>query len=486
MTKKRKMTGSHTVTTCIFPPLVDGKQQPDSVEIVESEMFRLDEGEFLNDSLIGFDLKYLHMKARFRSDYTPDQKIRADDFYFFSPYFLARLVSFGLLAESVPKDDKNAASWNIQLKKGFNLVKKWTKHVNIFEKKFLFIPVNADVHWSVVVVCNPGLIEMEKESADTLVGAIYDDVSGKCGGVASTSSVHSIDEREVPAFVCMDSLKCHPKEQICEILRKYLEMEWKCQKARDEEAAANADKEAPEALGPNAETSKSELLPLPSPATVGKEDESSSNAETSSKEETSAKEESSSKGKPTSARIRGPCRAFRKGMVPAEITKQNLPNVHPEVPTQENMCDCGVFLLKYVEWVFREHVERGPLRITQAHVDSKLKNVVKEDMFTRLDIKRKRVEMEALLRNKEPEWNLWKVDWAHELETQKRWVLLEPDDDDKGDGEDARGDWCRGLKDNARGDGCGGLKDNAFQSASNFKALDANVRPLPLHPMLSS
>ena len=40
------------------------------------------------------------------------------------------------------------------------------------------------------------------------------------------------ENREVPAFVCMDSLKCHPLEKICEILRKYLEMEWRCQKAR--------------------------------------------------------------------------------------------------------------------------------------------------------------------------------------------------------------------------------------------------------------
>ena len=37
----------------------------------------------------------------------------------------------------------------------------------------------------------------------------------------------------------------------------------------------------------------------------------------------------------------------------------------------ENSCDCGVFLLKYVEWMFHEHVKRNSLRITQVHISSK-------------------------------------------------------------------------------------------------------------------
>ena len=63
-------------------------------------------------------------------------------------------------------------------------------------------------------------------------------------------------------------------------------------------------------------------------------------------------------------------------------------------------------------------------------------------MFTLEDIKGKRVDMKALLRDKEPKWNLprenggWDVDWKHELATQRRRAQLEKDDDDddKGDG----------------------------------------------------
>ena len=36
----------------------------------------------------------------------------------------------------------------------------WTvnKKINVFEKKLIFIPINANLHWSLCVVVNPGLI----------------------------------------------------------------------------------------------------------------------------------------------------------------------------------------------------------------------------------------------------------------------------------------------------------------------------------------
>jgi Ulp1 family protease len=44
--------------------------------------------------------------------------------------------------------------------KGPEAVVSWTeeKGINIFEKKFVFIPVNAGLHWTLVVIVNPGQI----------------------------------------------------------------------------------------------------------------------------------------------------------------------------------------------------------------------------------------------------------------------------------------------------------------------------------------
>jgi Ulp1 family protease len=43
---------------------------------------------------------------------------------------------------------------------GPDAVALWTgkKNINLFQKKLVFIPVNADLHWSLCVVVNPGLI----------------------------------------------------------------------------------------------------------------------------------------------------------------------------------------------------------------------------------------------------------------------------------------------------------------------------------------
>ena len=43
---------------------------------------------------------------------------------------------------------------------GPDAVSSWVeeKNINVFEKKLIFMPINADNHWSLCVVVNPGLI----------------------------------------------------------------------------------------------------------------------------------------------------------------------------------------------------------------------------------------------------------------------------------------------------------------------------------------
>ena len=45
-------------------------------------------------------------------------------------------------------------------RKGVDAVSSWTanKNINVFKKRLIFVPVNADLHWSLCVVVNPGLI----------------------------------------------------------------------------------------------------------------------------------------------------------------------------------------------------------------------------------------------------------------------------------------------------------------------------------------
>lgn len=58
-------------------------------------------------------------------------------------------------AETKSKEDTalNAAQ------RRYMRVKNWTRSVNIFEKDFLIIPINKNVHWYLAIVCYPYLKE---------------------------------------------------------------------------------------------------------------------------------------------------------------------------------------------------------------------------------------------------------------------------------------------------------------------------------------
>jgi sentrin-specific protease 7 len=97
-----------------------------TVDFVDLE--RLDEGEFLNDSVISFGLRKLE------EEMSEEHK---EQVHFFNTFFYTSLAT------------KNG-------RKGFyyDAVKKWTKNTDIFSKPFVVVPINIDIHWIVAIICN--------------------------------------------------------------------------------------------------------------------------------------------------------------------------------------------------------------------------------------------------------------------------------------------------------------------------------------------
>ena len=89
-------------------------------------------------------------------------------------------------------------------KEGFELVKRWTKNVDIFERDFLVIPINLLNHWSLVVVVRPSLC-MEESNDDTI-----------------DLNAHK------SCIMFMDSLGLHRANTIGRKIRAYLAHEWVC------------------------------------------------------------------------------------------------------------------------------------------------------------------------------------------------------------------------------------------------------------------
>ncbi|XP_010768324.1 sentrin-specific protease 6-like, partial [Notothenia coriiceps] len=116
------------------------------ISVTKEDLLRLRDGEFLNDVIIDFYLKYLILEGGGSA---------CDRSHVFSSFFykqLSRRRAAGEEDAFIPDRDRR-----------HQRVKTWTRHVDIFSKDFLFVPVNQEAHWFLVVVCFPGLEEPQHQ-----------------------------------------------------------------------------------------------------------------------------------------------------------------------------------------------------------------------------------------------------------------------------------------------------------------------------------
>ncbi|KAJ1416411.1 Ulp1 protease family, C-terminal catalytic domain [Sesbania bispinosa] len=86
-------------------------------------------------------------------------------------------------------------------KAAFLRVRKWTRKVNLFEKDYIFIPVNFNLHWSLIVICHPGeVVSFNDKEPDKSV--------------------------RVPCILHMDSIKGY-HSGLKNLVQSYLWEEWK-------------------------------------------------------------------------------------------------------------------------------------------------------------------------------------------------------------------------------------------------------------------
>jgi hypothetical protein len=112
----------------VYPPPPNDRG---SVTLTSYDLERLKPGEFLNDTLIEFYMKHLMIDVL-----TPEQRARC---YVFNTFF------FDKIAAGRPDNGKYYAD-----------VARWTKDVDLFAKDFVFIPINENAHWRLIVVCFAG------------------------------------------------------------------------------------------------------------------------------------------------------------------------------------------------------------------------------------------------------------------------------------------------------------------------------------------
>uniref|UniRef100_A0A672TEH9 Sentrin-specific protease 7-like n=1 Tax=Sinocyclocheilus grahami TaxID=75366 RepID=A0A672TEH9_SINGR len=211
------------------------------ITVTTEDLECLKDGEFLNDVVIDFYLKYLLLE---RAD-----KDVAERSHIFSSFFYKQLTRKDT---SCPEETSSTAPY-----KRHQRVRTWTRHVDIFSKDYLFIPVNQEAHWYLVVICFPGLERFEcvpwrnKVSQDgsptakaSSAGDCQRDSSQQPKGNGLKLSeprshnlpdctVHSCTRKTVvrrPCILVMDSLKLSYHQRIYTLLREYLQVEWEVRK----------------------------------------------------------------------------------------------------------------------------------------------------------------------------------------------------------------------------------------------------------------
>ncbi|KAL4656914.1 sentrin-specific protease 7-like isoform X1 [Arapaima gigas] len=310
------------------PPLKGG------IAVTTEDLQCLNNGEFLNDVIIDFYLKYLMLEKA--------PKAVVEKSHVFSSFFYKQLTR-----KDVPGEKVSSISAK---NRRHHRVRTWTRNVDIFNKDYLFVPVNQEAHWYLVVICFPWLEEplYEERGRSAIAGncrvkrksdslAVEDrslnssstttsmyskrEMSLSAGDMerARDNSTHSLKElnsvpectqlgchRETvckrPCILIMDSLKQSVHEKIFMLLREYLQVEWE----------------------------------------------------------------------------------VRKGSL-RHFTAENMKGSHCRVPLQDNSSDCGIYLLQYAESFLQNPVVHFDLPIPL------------EQWFPRQQVRRKRDEIRELV-----------------------------------------------------------------------------------------
>lgn len=114
-----------------------------SSDITPSDFGRLEEGEFLNDTMINFFLKLLHQQIGITN---PEV---AKSTHIFNTFFYEKLMK------------KNESG-------GFEQVKKWTAKTDLMSMKYIVVPIHSKMHWYVAVIYNAPLLLLPKEELEKL------------------------------------------------------------------------------------------------------------------------------------------------------------------------------------------------------------------------------------------------------------------------------------------------------------------------------
>uniref|UniRef100_A0AAQ5YDN2 Sentrin-specific protease 6 n=1 Tax=Amphiprion ocellaris TaxID=80972 RepID=A0AAQ5YDN2_AMPOC len=362
MTDLQPTFSGPVVKLMVYPP----PPAKGGITVTNEDLHCLNDGEFLNDVIIDFYLKYLVLEKLKKED--------AQRIHVFSSFFYKRLN------QRERRNVPDTTNLPIQKRK-HNRVKTWTRHVDLFQKDFIFVPINESAHWYLAVICFPGL-----EGPVFELNPLF---HGPIPASTSASDLHSeenIPDHCRPLSPDRDGLDSSSEEPSPEAPEGSSEGQTDGDLAIENSAFIEGSQEP-------SSNDQGELHRISVCYSSGKgdddtyysfsDDQSSCQDECSDDgtlaEDTLSSDTSSLASKPSLCKqpcilimdsLRGPARStvvktlreyleveweVRKGSQ-RSFGKEVMRGSSPRVPQQDNFSDCGVYILQYVESFFEKPI----------------------------------------------------------------------------------------------------------------------------------
>jgi Ulp1 family protease len=334
-------------SSLVYPAEGPKKATVDSVDID-----RLDEGGYLNDNLIEFYLLYLeHNLEKNRPEI-------AKRIYFQNTFFYKTLT----------KGKTRGSNIN------YDAVKRWTAKVDLFSFDYIIVPVCEKAHWYVAIICNtPKLLQNNaEENAELEIEEVVDKmnptlpIETQVNLETSTRLVTEIGSPESEQLVNRAKPRSRSPSVTAKVENLSLEEdvddnEWTGQGERPENLSVQ-DSIAPDGLPSESPIFKMRRTLSPSGMVAnsfkGRRGKRKSIPPSRTYDPNQPRiitlDSLGGSHSPTCSNLQKylVCEAMAKRQV--DISVERLGMTAKGLPQQDNYCDCGIFVLGYIEEFLRD------------------------------------------------------------------------------------------------------------------------------------
>ncbi|OAF54704.2 hypothetical protein VC83_08944 [Pseudogymnoascus destructans] len=326
-------------------PLIFPLGGMNKAQVDKRDIERLDEGEYLNDNLITFYLRYLQEKT---------EKERPDVFkrvFFMNTFFYPRLIQ--------GKGRKNI---------DYDAVKRWTSKVNIFGYDYVVVPVNENNHWYVAIICNlRKLLLSPEEKISKGDEQVHEKEVVDLGDAGNTTSPAQLTsehkEGSVPPEMARKVSRLSIDDRVSPEQPKganHIDVERINPGTPSHISTADDDTDRPQKATSSASKGrKGKRKSIPPVRKYNTEEPRIITLDSFGVSHS-----------PTCSNLRDFLIAEAKEKLGVEITlaQPSIGMTAKNIPQQDNFCDCGLFLLGYVEG-FLDHPDETIHSIMQGRTD---------------------------------------------------------------------------------------------------------------------